>query len=620
MTVATLFRACLLACSAVIASAATLASAETYDRLFNLTLTWETGAPDGFEREMYKINGQFPGPLLELNEGDNVAVYVQNDSPYNVTIHYHGIEMLNTPWSDGVPGLTQIHIQSGCAFTYKWTATQHGAFWYHSHSDSQLNDGLYGPMIIHPKAGTVTPYSLITNDSASISSIEDAEKNRVPVMIADWRHLTSGYEYEISLKSKLEHICFDSIIVNGQGNVNCLTQEQMAPLTTPGQAILLKAAPGAQLTPKGCVPPEVLAAIAPPGGPSPDISVIPQDLFYDCNATTTPPAVISVTRNQTDPYKWVMLDLIAGFGLHTAQVSLDELSLTVIAVDGNYVHPFPANSILIANGQRYTVLVQPKEAKKYTLRISSVIDPQILFGTAIFDFNIDGEDQDDTPSVPYINERGVNVTSDCKFFNGVQGVVPYPESPISQHVDATYKVTMEPDHQANLWAFNVTHRPEHLENVIPVLFRPEPGMENNHTITVPSEADWVDYIMQVPAGQPPHPVHIHGRHFYVLGMGMGPFNWSSVDEAAAVLPPGTFNLENPPLRDTFPTPPASTGPSWLVLRRPSDNPGVWLIHCHIMSHLQGGMSMVIQDGTDNLPAIPEEYSGYQCSAQSGYDD
>lgn len=313
-----------------------------------------------------------------------------------------------------------------------------------------------------------------------------------------------------------------------------------------------------------------------------------------------------------------MLDLIAAFGLHTAQVSLDEAELTIVSVDGNYVEPIAADSLLMTNGQRYTVLAKLETPKKYTLRVSSISDPQILFGTSVLDFAVEGEEQDAGASSPYINERGVNTTAGVVFFDGITGVVPYPPSPISPTVDATYKVTMGIDGPINTWGFNVTHRPQVLDDAAPpVLFHPVPGLQDNHTITVPSEASWVDYIMQVPVGQPPHPVHIHGRHFYVLGAGSGAFNWSTVAEAAAAAPE-SFNLVNPPLRDTYPTPPSAAAASWLVLRRPSDNPGVWLIHCHIMSHLQGGMSMVIQDGTDDLPVVPLDYSGYECAAQSEY--
>lgn len=59
-------------------------------RRYDLVLTWEKGAPDGYERDMFKVNGQFPGPTLEFNEDDDVEIFVQNKSPYETTIHYHG--------------------------------------------------------------------------------------------------------------------------------------------------------------------------------------------------------------------------------------------------------------------------------------------------------------------------------------------------------------------------------------------------------------------------------------------------------------------------------------------------------------------------------------------------
>lgn len=63
---------------------------EAQTRNYAFTLTWEQGSPDGVQRNMFKINGGFPGPKLELNEGDEVIVKVENASPYNTTIHYHG--------------------------------------------------------------------------------------------------------------------------------------------------------------------------------------------------------------------------------------------------------------------------------------------------------------------------------------------------------------------------------------------------------------------------------------------------------------------------------------------------------------------------------------------------
>lgn len=45
---------------------------------------------DGFPREVYLINGQQPGPLIEINEGDDLEVVVKNDLSVESTIHWHG--------------------------------------------------------------------------------------------------------------------------------------------------------------------------------------------------------------------------------------------------------------------------------------------------------------------------------------------------------------------------------------------------------------------------------------------------------------------------------------------------------------------------------------------------
>jgi hypothetical protein len=41
---------------------------------FDISLTWEQGAPDGNVRQMVFMNEQFPGPELRLDQGDDVEV------------------------------------------------------------------------------------------------------------------------------------------------------------------------------------------------------------------------------------------------------------------------------------------------------------------------------------------------------------------------------------------------------------------------------------------------------------------------------------------------------------------------------------------------------------------
>jgi FtsP/CotA-like multicopper oxidase with cupredoxin domain len=156
--------------------------------------------------------------------------------------------MLGTPWSDGVPGLTQNHIQPGCKFTYRWKATQHGAFYYHAHTQSQVNDGLYGALIIHPADNKSSPYGLITDNTRSLQAIKKAEKNRIPLALSDWRHVTSMDEWESSQKTGMETPCFDSILINGHGRVQCSSKDEQAKLITDEQKAILGLVPGAELT------------------------------------------------------------------------------------------------------------------------------------------------------------------------------------------------------------------------------------------------------------------------------------------------------------------------------------------------------------------------------------
>ena len=55
---------------------------------FSLDLTWETYAPDGNPRQMVLMNGQFPGPQLNLDYGDDVEV-CKVQVLYLLLAHWH---------------------------------------------------------------------------------------------------------------------------------------------------------------------------------------------------------------------------------------------------------------------------------------------------------------------------------------------------------------------------------------------------------------------------------------------------------------------------------------------------------------------------------------------------
>jgi FtsP/CotA-like multicopper oxidase with cupredoxin domain len=73
-------------------------------RDYVLTLSRAQLAPDGFMRNVWTSNGQYPGPMIRANKGDRIVVYVINNLEDNTTIHWHGIFQHGTTYYDGVAG------------------------------------------------------------------------------------------------------------------------------------------------------------------------------------------------------------------------------------------------------------------------------------------------------------------------------------------------------------------------------------------------------------------------------------------------------------------------------------------------------------------------------------
>lgn len=99
-------------------------------------------------------------------------------------------------------------------------------------------------------------------------------------------------------------------------------------------------------------------------------------------------------------------------------------------------------------------------------------------------------------------------------------------------------------------------------------------------------------------------MHKHAQKMWKIGGAFGKWNYSSVDETV-MSQPDSFNLINPPYRDTFTT--KFEGTAWIALRYQAVNPGPWMFHRPIEPHMAGGMSTAILDGIDNWLSIPEEY-------------
>eukprot|EP00750_Incisomonas_marina_P007629 INCI15015.4.p2 GENE.INCI15015.4~~INCI15015.4.p2 ORF type:complete len:248 (-),score=32.16 INCI15015.4:124-867(-) len=106
--------------------------------------------PDDHRKGALLVNGQYPGPAIEVMENDTVSINVRNKMISEATtIHWHGIHPFETPWTDGTVGVTQAGIRPGENFTYTFRAWPAGTHYWHSHMDGmQSAKGMRGPFIV----------------------------------------------------------------------------------------------------------------------------------------------------------------------------------------------------------------------------------------------------------------------------------------------------------------------------------------------------------------------------------------------------------------------------------------------------------------------------------------
>jgi suppressor of ftsI len=103
----------------------------------------------GARTGLWLYNGVFPGPLIELREGQRVSVRVDNRLPIDTTVHWHGLPV--PPDQDGSP-LDPIPAGSTRMYSYDVPVGSAGTYWYHPHAHQttalQVAQGLAAPLII----------------------------------------------------------------------------------------------------------------------------------------------------------------------------------------------------------------------------------------------------------------------------------------------------------------------------------------------------------------------------------------------------------------------------------------------------------------------------------------
>lgn len=270
-------------------------------------------------------------------------------------------------------------------------------------------------------------------------------------------------------------------------------------------------------------------------------------------------------------------------------------------MDGHYIEPQLAHEFPIYNGERYSAMVRlDQRLANYTMRVAGNGN-QVISGFATLSYL--GSEQSSYQSVPYIDYGGINTTESVIVLNTTH-LPPYPPILPAEVADEFHLLTLGRLNSSWEWTLDgTTFLPATLSSMKPALYDPSsPDLAPTLKITTKNDT-WIDIVFQLAIPpptllQPPHPIHKHSNKAFLIGAGHGKFVWSSIEDASKESPESF--LQTPLYRDTFVTSPS--GEAWIAIRYHVENPGAFLLHCHMETHLSSGMGMVILDGIDAWPA------------------
>ncbi len=273
-----------------------------------------TGSP----RIATTVNGSLPAPTLRWREGDEVTLRVTNRLRETSSIHWHGI--LLPAAMDGVPGLSFRGIAPGETYTYRFRVKQSGTYWYHSHSGFQEQTGLYGAIIIDPR------------DDDPVS----CDREYV-VQLSDWSD-EDPHQVFAKLKKMSDYYNFHQ--------------------QTAGDFIRDARRDG-------------LAATMKNRARWGRMRMMPTDLA-DVSAYTYTYLVNGVTPagNWTGLFRRgekIRLRFINSGAMSFFDVRIPGLKMTVVAADGQPVHPVTVDEFRIGVAETYDVIVQPDQDEPYTI-------------------------------------------------------------------------------------------------------------------------------------------------------------------------------------------------------------------------------------------------------------
>ncbi|KAJ1378689.1 Multicopper oxidase, type 1 [Sesbania bispinosa] len=510
-------------------------------------------------KDIVTVNGMYPGPVVYAQEDDRIIVKVTNKTPFNVTIHWHGVRQRLSCWYDGPSFITQCPIQAGQSFTYNFSMVkQKGTFFWHAHV-SWLRGTVYGAMIVYPK--TRVPY---------------------PFKIPYQEHIIILGEYWLQDLQQIEHATLasggappiaDAYTINGHPgpNYNCSINDVYQIDVIPGKTYLLRLINAGLNT-------ENFFAIA-----NHKLTIVEADAEYTKPFTTD---TVMLGPGQTLN---VLVSADQPVGKYSMAVAPYKSGRVVKYQNVSAIARF--NYIGAASNSLYLPAKLPKLDD--SLAVKTVMDGL----RSLNQVNVFKEIDTNLFITIGLNVQECHSKTpkqNCQAMNGVltasMNNISFVHPNISileayyKKIKGTYTEDF-PDAPPKFYDF-VNGAPNNIPYDTQAL--------NGTRTKVLEYGSKVQLILQDTGivNIENHPMHFHGYSFYVVGYGTGNFDPLTAQ----------FNLVDPPYMNTIGVPVGG----WAAIRFVADNPGVWYMHCHIDIHQSWGLGMVfiVNNGKGEQESLP----------------
>ncbi|OJJ38260.1 hypothetical protein ASPWEDRAFT_734450 [Aspergillus wentii DTO 134E9] len=279
--------------------------------------------------------------------------------------------------------------------------------------------------------------------------------------------------------------------------------------------------------------------------------------------------------------------------------TIDNHTLEVIANDFVPIVPYNTTTLSIGMGQRYDIIVTSKDLTTGNFWLRAI--PQEACSETDAVDNVKGIIRYDNSSTTDPTTSAYSYTDSCAD-ESPSNLVPY----LAINASDTYtftedeKVTVGVTENALLWKMNKTSFRTQWEypTLLQVAEHNSTWKTKQNVVHLPDADQWVYMLVHSPFAQD-HPMHLHGHDFWVLQSGYGEFDSSQTD---------SLTLVNAPRRDVAMMPASG----YLVIAFKTNNPGAWLMHCHIAWHTSEGFAVQILERQSEI-TIDEDRLNSTCA-------